>query len=319
MNIATEARRTRRQSVFLATLGVLCVCVANRPIDGQQPTLAELKQVVARDPRSGAAHLALGQAYLASGSIDLVSEAKAELQQALDLDSGLIWARFYLAKIYLDLGRADKARAELERAEATRPNVPHILSLLGEACRRLGEPERALELNQEALEVDASMTPAYYHRALAYLDLKKPGLAAQELERAVQSQYVIPEMFVTLGAIYSEKGDLDRAGALFSRAIALDASRPEGHLKLAGVLRRQGAYERALAELKRALPEGKRFLDTPYYQQLQADVAFETGQVYQDQGKMDQARQAFSRALEIDPNHAGAKRSTRGLKPTPAR
>ena len=73
--------------------------------------------------------------------IAMIAEAKAELQQALDLDPHLLWARFYLAKIYIDQGLNEKAKDQLERGLRERPNVPHFLSLLGEVRRKLGDPE----------------------------------------------------------------------------------------------------------------------------------------------------------------------------------
>jgi tetratricopeptide (TPR) repeat protein len=52
----------------------------------------ECKAVLAANPLSAPAHMLLGQAYLSRGDIAMIAEAKAELQQALDLDAGLIWA-----------------------------------------------------------------------------------------------------------------------------------------------------------------------------------------------------------------------------------
>ena len=101
-----------------------------------QQAVTDCKQAVGIDGHSGAAHMLLGQAYLALRSASMIAEAKAELQQALDLDPSLVWGRFYLAKVYLDTGRPDKAKAELEQALQTRPGVAHFLSLLGEAIRR---------------------------------------------------------------------------------------------------------------------------------------------------------------------------------------
>src|SRR5262249_11846150 len=120
----------------------------------------ECKAALAADPQYAAAHMLLGQAYLAQRSVSMIAEAKAELQQALNLNPDLLWARFYLAKIYVDLGRNDKAKEELERGLKGRPNVPHFLSLLGDVDRKLGAPEVSLELNRKALAVDPGMTPA---------------------------------------------------------------------------------------------------------------------------------------------------------------
>jgi Tfp pilus assembly protein PilF len=132
------------------------------------PAIRELKSAVALDPQSARAHMLLGQAYLAMGAPELIAEAKAELQQALALEPQLLWARFYLAKIHFDLGRYEKAKIELDLAMQQRPNTPHVLSLLGEVERRLGNPEPAAELEKKALAADPAMTPAHYYLALAY-------------------------------------------------------------------------------------------------------------------------------------------------------
>src|SRR5262245_17886640 len=55
--------------------------------------IRELRSAVAADPKLAAAHMLLGRAYLEERSVALVAEAKAELQQALDLDPSLLWAR----------------------------------------------------------------------------------------------------------------------------------------------------------------------------------------------------------------------------------
>jgi tetratricopeptide (TPR) repeat protein len=84
---------------------------------------------------TGSAHLQPGQACLALRSPSMIAEAKAELQQAPDLDPDLFWARFYLARVRTDSGRYDKAKQELEQGLEARPNVAHFLALLGEANR----------------------------------------------------------------------------------------------------------------------------------------------------------------------------------------
>ena len=152
-----------------------------------QQAVRECKQAVGLDGQSGPAHMLLGQAYLALRSASMIAEAKAELQQALDLDPSLVWGRFYLAKVYLDIGRPDKAKAELEQALKTRPGVPHFLSLLGEAERKLGNPEAALVLHRKALAADPKMNTVHYYAALAYIDLKKEDEAIAELEASIQS------------------------------------------------------------------------------------------------------------------------------------
>jgi len=274
-----------------------------------QTAIRECKAVLAADPRSAPAHMLLGQAYLARGDIAMIAEAKAELQQALDLDPGLTWARFYLARIYLDQGAYEKAKEQLERGLRDRPNLPHFLSLLGEADRKLGNPAASLELNGRALALDASLTPAHYYMALADLDLHRDDAAQSELEGAVRSPYVTPEMYVALADIYVRKRRFAEAEDLCRKAIALDPARPEAHLTQARLYNAQHASDKALEALRLVLPEGKPFPASAFYAGLQADICLEQGVAYQAKSMAARAIDAYTRALEFDPNRGEAHRA----------
>ncbi len=274
-----------------------------------EQAVRELKKALALDPQSAAGHMLLGQAYLGLRSVSMIAEAKAELQQALDIDPSLLWARFYLAKVHIDLGRYDRAKEELELGLQARPNVPHFLSLLGEVQRKLGNPVLAIELNRQALKLDASLTPAYYYIGLAYVDLKKEDDAIAALESSIDSPYVAPEMYLTLGSLYARRKRYKEGEELCRRAVALDPSRPEGHVNLAQLYNLRGASDKALDELRLAL-EGKSFPSTSYYQQLQADAFFEMGRASLAKGMTGESIKAYLTALEFNPNEG---RTPRGL------
>lgn len=266
------------------------------------------KVAVGLDPQSAAAHFLLGQAYLAMRSASMVAEAKAEFQQALDIDDTLIWARFYLAKVYLDIGRPDKAKQELEQALQTRPGVPHFLSLLGEAERKLGSPEAAIALHRKALAADPKMNTAHYYLALAQMDLKHEDEAIAELEESLRSPYVAPDLYLTLGSLYAKRSRFREAEDLCRKAIALDPTRSEGYLNLAQLFNAQRQSGKALTALRQAWPEGKTFASSPYYQKLQADIQFEFGRAYAAQGARSEAVRAFEKCLALDSGRAEAHR-----------
>jgi len=270
--------------------------------------LKELRSAVALDPRSGAAHQLLGQAYLTQGSYEAIGEAKSEFVQALALDPGLIWSRFYLARIYLDLGNPERAKEELELGLRTRPNVPHLLSLLGEANRKLGNPELSAEQNKKALEADPSFFVAHYYLGLAYLDLRKEEEGIRELETAAKSDSPIPDIYISLGFLYFQRGNLDGAIELYKKAVTAAPGRPEGHLRLGQAYRLKKLAGLALQELGLAFPDGAHFLNTAYYQQLQADTFFERGLVYQEIGDRSRAIGAYVKVLELDPSRGNAHR-----------
>jgi len=269
-----------------------------------EQAIRECKSVLAADPRSAPAHMLLGLAYLAKASTAMVADAKAELQQALDIDPELLWARFYLARLYLDQGLSEKAREQLERGLKERPGLPHFLSLLGEVRRKLGDPGASLELNRKALEADATMNPAHYFLGLAYLDLKQEESAMAEFESAIHSASVTPEMYNALAALYIKRQRFAEAEDLCRKAIALDRSRPDAYLILARVYNAQQASDKALEALRAALPEGKEYPATEYYQELQADLAMERGAAYTAKKMYARAIDEYARALEFDPRRA---------------
>jgi tetratricopeptide (TPR) repeat protein len=270
--------------------------------------IRECRAVLASDPRSAPAHMLLGQAYLAQGTIAVIAEAKAELQQALNLDPNLLWARFYLAKIYIDQGQYPKAKDQLEGGLKQRADVPHFLSLLGEVDRKLGDPAASLELNRKALRIDPTLTPAHYYMALADLDLKQEDTAVAELESAIGSRYVTPEMYVALADLYRERRRFAEAEDLCRKAIAHDKTRPEAYLSLGRLYNAQHSSDKALEILRQALPADKEVPASPYYQKLQADLFVEMGAAYQAKGMASEAIDAYSRALDLDPDRGGVHR-----------
>jgi tetratricopeptide (TPR) repeat protein len=269
-----------------------------------EEAIRECKAVLAADPHSAPAHMFLALAYLAQRSPAKVADAKAELQQALDSDPGLLWARFYLARLYLDQGLSEKAQEQLEIGLKQHPGVPVFLSLLGEVRRKLGDPDASLELNRKALEAEPAMTPAHYFLALAYVDLKQDQAAIAEFEKAVHSPDVTPEMYNALASLYIRKQQFAEAEDLCRKAIALDPSRSDDYLNLARVYNARHASDKALEALRVALPEGKEFTVSEYYQELQADVAAERGAAYTDKKMYGQAIKEYTRALDFDPRRA---------------
>ncbi len=269
-----------------------------------EQAVRECKSVLAADPRSASAHMLLGMAYIAEKSTAMIGDAKAELQQAIDLDPELVWARFYLARLYLDQGLNEKAQEQLELGLKQSPGLPTLLSLLGEVRRKLGDPAASLDLNHKALAADPTMVPAHYFLALAYVDLKQDPAAIDEFEKVIHTPYATPEMLNSLAAVYIRKQRFAEAEDLCRKSIAMDSSQPAAYLNIARVYNGQHASDKALAALSAALPEGKEFPASEYYQGLQADIAVERAVAYKEKKMYTQAIDQYTRALDFDPSRA---------------
>jgi predicted Zn-dependent protease len=266
-----------------------------------------LKALLAEDPESAEAHMLLGVALRSLAVPEFLGDAQAELRQALMLDPGLHWARFALARIYMDLGRDTRALQELEAGLKGVPNQPLFLSFLGEVYRRLGQPERSLKLSGEALTREPNLSILWLHRALAWRDLGEPERAVKELEAGLQAEPVLPEMLRTLGVLYLQREEADQAIRILQKAVALDPSSAEGHLQLARAHLQRQQPDEALRQLIHALPAGRPILSSPYFQNLEADVHFVKGEAYWMKGLKEAALKAYQRVVEIDPEHRDAR------------
>jgi Tfp pilus assembly protein PilF len=237
--------------------------------------ITQLKAVLAADPKSAQAHMLLGLAYRTKGSTDLMGEAVGELRQAIDLDPSLVPARVYLAHLYLDLGRPERAQDELQAALTQLPGQPQLQALLAECQRQLGKPDAALELTQQALKADPSMAEARYYEGQALYDLKRRDEAIQAFEQAIKDGGRRPEVYGSLGKALLDAGRVDEAIVSLTEAVKLDPSRPEPMLPLARAYRLKGQLARADAALKtvRSLvgTSGLSVAD----QQVQRDLSFE--------------------------------------------
>ena len=109
---AAQASGDRAVQDKLSRIGTDLFSVTPHPADD----IRELKEILAAAPSLPEAHLLLGIAYRAQGSPDLMAEAVAELRQALALKPDLVLARLTLARVYLDMARALRARDELDAA-----------------------------------------------------------------------------------------------------------------------------------------------------------------------------------------------------------
>ena len=271
--------------------------------DQADANIAELKSILAVDPRSAQAHMLLGIAYRTKGSSDLMGEAAGELRQALDIDPSLIPARLYLAHLYLDLARPERAREELQAAIARTPGQPQFIGLLAECERQLGDPRKALELAGQALDINPALAEARYYQGLALYDLKRRDEAIQAFEQVLQAGGRRPEVFASLGAAYLEAGRLDEAIGCLTEGVKLDSSRPELLIPIIRAFRLKGQ----LATADAALAHAKSVVGTGAVsgaeQQAQRDLALEEGLIRLKQNQLTAAASSLRRVVDLDPNY----------------
>jgi tetratricopeptide (TPR) repeat protein len=270
----------------------------------------ELKAILAADTNDAQAHMLLGIAYRGLGSPDMLSEAVAELRQAIALSPDFVPARLYLAYIYLDIGRAQRARDELEAALQQSPGNPQLLALQGETERQLKNTQRAVELAQQSLKIDPSSAEARYYLGLALYDLGKRAEAMKELEQVAASGQAAPDAYLSLGTLYVDAGRFDEAVKTLVRGTAIDPARADLHIQLARAYRSAGQLDKAAQQLQLAQPKTGLPLAPSEFrqQQLEFDLALEQGALDLQRGRLTPAIAALKKALTMDPANGPANR-----------
>ncbi len=182
--------------------------------------------------------------------------AESHFAKALQIDPELPYARRNLARVYLLLGRTNRALETIHPRLEADPNDGEALAIAGEALLKLGNAKEAEDLLRRA----AALSPA---------DARvRSGIALAQLERGESTQG-----FAALESIAKESADTVADLALVS-----------AHMK-----RRE--YDAALAAVDRLIAK-----------QPGSASAYELrGQVLTTRRDLVGARQAFEKALAIDP------------------
>lgn len=269
--------------------------------------IRELIAILAIDPSVSQAHLLLGVAYRALGSPDMLGEAKAEFRQALDLNPDLMPARFFIAQVYLELARPEKAREELNAGLQRMPAQPQFLALLGEAERQSGNAGRAVELSRQALQIDPTLPQARYYLGMALLDLGQREDGLRELEQVVKSGVRESFVFLALGSAYLESDRLDAAVTALEDAARIAPSMPDIRIQLARAYRLRGSLDHAEQQLTLARSVFPK-QPTVALQRLQTSLDVEVGIVRLLQGRLASAATALQQAITTDPDSGAGHR-----------
>ena len=271
---------------------------------------------------------ALGNAYLATGNADAANTAFAAA-----LSAKPDYGRAMLGQAYAKAGARDLPGALVlaESAAAKDPRLVEARQLKGDLLLAQGEPDKAIAAYREALGVKADYLPAFAAIVGQLAAQGKLDDAAKELEAMQKVAPKHPQTLYLKATLAYRKKDFPAAkeaiqgvlqvapdylpGLLLSGAIDYELKAyAQAETSLAKVLQRApnaGFARRVLAATYLRERQPAKALDTlkPLLEggQVDAGLASLAGEVYLQNGNLEEGSRYFEMAAKIDPKSAPAR------------
>lgn len=275
---------------------------------------ASFEKAASLDPADAEAAYLAG---FASAQLGETERALRDYDRALALDGGHARALRERGRLLLQGGAEEEAAAALERARAADPKDAPTASLLGRALAAQGRDAEALPHLLAATELDPLSREAHYTLALAASRLGRDAEAAAArgrfeslAESGLDSQAValaaLPggaggdaRFHARLGLQHEQDGRLEPALESYRRALAIDASLADVHLRAGAVLVQLGRAAEGETHLSRCV-------------ELAPDLALarlHLAAALEAQGRVEEAIAALREAASRDPSSPHAHRN----------
>lgn len=188
----------------------------------REQALTWLRQARRQDPTDPFAWLALGSCLARMGNSPAAAEAFGACSASDPLSA---WPYYYRGLMELALRQPDQARADFDRAIASRPNFAEAHFNRAIALESVGDLNAALQDLNEAIRLGLTATRVHFVRSSVRKKLGDAAGAAADHSEGLRRSPSDPESFVARGVARLRDG-ADPAVALadFEQALRLDPS-----------------------------------------------------------------------------------------------
>ena len=231
---------------------------------------------------SVAAEQALKQLYVRRP--DLAALSSRASANAPDFE-----ARRILAEAYMDEGLLPFAFQMYQEIQAIKPQDARAQIGVARVWDKWGDFDLAKRHAERAVFLDPGSAQALEVLGRIYLHRNELDPALSAYLSALKIKPQDPSLLNNAGYIYLQRGDLLQARLYLEQAVAVDDSLVEAHNNLGIALARLGDRQRALQEFMAVNEPAAAFNNL--------------GVVYLGQKKWIEARDAFRRAIALDPKH----------------
>jgi tetratricopeptide (TPR) repeat protein len=212
--------------------------------------IVSYRRAVEEAPAFSRGYQLLGDVYYTIGA---TGEAVAAYTRLLELEEGSVRAQQMLGECALRGGDVTEALRRFEAALKTDPDMPEIHLAMAEAYARIRDYGAAQKVLEEALlRLPKPLAAGYFYLGQLYeLDgnLRK---AVRAYEEGLLLEPRHAEYYLRIAGIHEQAGDDFLALLILEQGVNAGIARPEFSLRRGGIFFRQGRYEPALREYRRA-------------------------------------------------------------------
>lgn len=282
------------------------------------------EQALSLDPKSLNARGILAECHLFTGKYE---EAENYLREMLKLDPSSYSAHFTLARVKYSMGQFDECIEECKICLRGRPEDVQLHNVLGLAYAKKGDIKTALAEFGKIIDIDDNFAPAYielgnlnlitgqpkaaselYKKALsinptaiaaqfglgnAYAQMRLHNQAIETFNTVLKDRPENVKTYISLAETYFLAGDNTKALDTVKKAIEIAPTNALAYTLLARIYRKEGAMDKTAEALEHVLEYEPKSL-----------TGYESGVIYIDQGKFDDAITVYQKAVENHPEQA---------------
>ncbi|ORZ00497.1 hypothetical protein BCR43DRAFT_452474 [Syncephalastrum racemosum] len=218
---------------------------------------------------------------------------KIDLPEENAVNGDAMFAQAYRA---LEAKQFDQALELCEKAielQCSRPYHAYALNLLGTFHFLKGDNTAAMECLDKSIELDPKFVQSYIKRSSLYMEQGNIAAAFKQFDDAIAINPAEPDVYYHRGQVNYISGQFDAAAKDYAESLKLDDSFVFAHIQLGVVQYKLGSISSAMSTFNNTL---KRFPES-------ADVQNYYGELLVDQQKVQEAIDAFGKAIELDPKN----------------
>ena len=260
-------------------------------LDRPQEAVREYELALQKNPVMPGAHLGLGHSY---ACMERYTEAMQCYEQTLRLRPQSAEAEFAAGFCLVRMGKQNEAEARYRKALTIRPDFAAAWLNMGSLFREQGREMFAEAALIKALELRPDLVGAWLNLAMIERDRKNRDKAEKYLRKAFALEPERVDTHVTWAQFCCNEKDLPGAWGWLRWALARDPKNAEAVNMHGILLHTEGRFEEAVEVFGEAEELGNRAAPS------------NRGNSLLDLGRVDEALRAHEKAVERDPESAGA-------------